>query len=57
MLLGAAVGVQLLLIVIRSLLMSVFAADAAVLTSMVVAVAMIFINKAYFDKRMHLFVN
>lgn len=56
-LLGAAVGVQLLLIVIRSLLMSVFAADAAVLTSMVVAVAMIFINKAYFDKRMHLFVN
>lgn len=56
-LMGAIIGVQLLYIVIQSLMMGTLLMNPAAFSGLFFAVAMIFINKAYFDKRMHLFVN
>lgn len=56
-LMGAIIGVQLLYIVIQSLMMGTLLMNPASFSGLFFAVAMIFVNKAYFDKRMHLFVN
>ena len=56
-LMGAIIGVQLLYIVIQSLMMGTLLMNPAAFSGLFFAVALIFINKAYFDKRMHLFVN
>ena len=55
-LMGAIIGVQLLYIVIQSLMMGTLLMNPAAFSGLFFAVALIFINKAYFDKRMHLFV-
>ena len=54
---GAIIGVQLLYIVIQSLMMGTLLMNPASFSGLFFAVAMIFVNKEYFDKRMHLFVN
>ena len=56
-LMGAIIGVQFLYIVIQSLMMGTLLTNPASFSGLFFAVAMIFINKAYFDKRMHLFIN
>lgn len=56
-LMGAIIGVQFLYIVIQSLMMGTLLMNPASFSGLFFAVALIFINKAYFDKRMHLFVN
>lgn len=56
-LMGAIIGVQFLYIVIQSLMMGTLLMNPASFSGLAVAVAIIFANKAYFDKRMHLFVN
>ena len=56
-LMGAIIGVQFLYIVIQSLMMGTLLTNPASFSGLFFAVAMIFINKAYFDKRMHLIIN